>query len=424
MSQEKSSIATIELSGTAETELAVETHHGYNQKAEIILQPQWRASFRDGSSLTAILRLRADAQDTLEPGEPDDNARSPLSRRYFVGDHAETELRELFVDLQWDNLYWRLGKQQIVWGQADGLKVLDVVNPQSFREFILDEFDDSRIPLWSVNLEIPIGDSSQLQWVWIPDTTYHDLPERDATFAFRSSRLIPQAPEGVAVTLKDANRPGNPWSDADGGLRFSSFYRGWDISLNYLYHYRDEAVLYRRVTPSGVFIEPEYERSHLLGGTLSNAFGNVTLRSEFGYSSDIYLVSQDAADTDGIEQAAEFSYVFGLDYSGIDNTLLSAQFFQSLLQDEVQGVSRAPNEESLTFLAERSFLNETWKAKVQLIHSVDEKDGLVRPHLRYDYSSDIRLWVGADIFYGEADGLYGQFDKRDRIYVGAQWGFD
>jgi len=49
----------------------------------------------------------------------------------------------------------RLGKQQIVWGETDGLKLLDVMNPQNFREFILDEFEDSRLPLWSVKYTVP-----------------------------------------------------------------------------------------------------------------------------------------------------------------------------------------------------------------------------------------------------------------------------
>jgi len=61
-----------------------------------------------------------------------------------------------------------LGRQQNVWGKADGLKVLDLVNPQDFRELILDDFDDSRIPLWAVNAEIPVAEVV-VPLVWIPE---------------------------------------------------------------------------------------------------------------------------------------------------------------------------------------------------------------------------------------------------------------
>ena len=73
------------------------------------------------------------------------------------GDRVDVELRELFVQGKIGPAWLRAGKQQVVWGQADGLKVLDVVDPQDFREFILPTFEDSRIPLWTLNTEIPIG---------------------------------------------------------------------------------------------------------------------------------------------------------------------------------------------------------------------------------------------------------------------------
>jgi len=52
----------------------------------------------------------------------------------------EAELREFYLETDWGKSYFTFGKQQVVWGKADGLKVLDVVNPQSFREFILEDF--------------------------------------------------------------------------------------------------------------------------------------------------------------------------------------------------------------------------------------------------------------------------------------------
>jgi hypothetical protein len=50
-----------------------------------------------------------------------------------IGQEQEAGLRELYLEAEWGRSYLTLGKQQVVWGKADGLKVLDVVNPQSFR---------------------------------------------------------------------------------------------------------------------------------------------------------------------------------------------------------------------------------------------------------------------------------------------------
>jgi hypothetical protein len=35
----------------------------------------------------------------------------------------------------------------------------------------------------------------------------------------------------------------------------------------------------------------------------------------------------------------------------------------------------------------------------------------------------MNIRLGADVFYGDPDGLYGQFDEQDRITVGFEWGF-
>jgi len=62
--------------------------------------------------------------------------------------------RELYVDYaigdSWD---LRLGKQQVVWGTADGMKLLDAINPTDYSEMAQNQMEDSRIPMWMVNLE-------------------------------------------------------------------------------------------------------------------------------------------------------------------------------------------------------------------------------------------------------------------------------
>ena len=62
----------------------------------------------------------------------------------------------------WD---FRLGKQQVVWGTADGIKLLDIINPTDFRELNQNAMEDSRIPVWMINAETNIGESSNVQLI-------------------------------------------------------------------------------------------------------------------------------------------------------------------------------------------------------------------------------------------------------------------
>lgn len=77
-------------------------------------------------------------------------------------------LRELYVDTYTGDLQWRLGKQQVVWGKADGVKFLDIINPTDFRHWGQDSMEDSRIPLWMITAEYPVGDEGALQFVYVP----------------------------------------------------------------------------------------------------------------------------------------------------------------------------------------------------------------------------------------------------------------
>ena len=121
-----------------------------------MIQPEIEIELAERLKLFTIGRIRADALDEMESGRPTQSEVSNLSRRALVGDRVDLELREFYLQAAIGEALLTIGKQQIVWGQADGLKVLDVVNPQDFRQFILDEFSDSRIPLWSVDVEIPV----------------------------------------------------------------------------------------------------------------------------------------------------------------------------------------------------------------------------------------------------------------------------
>jgi len=76
-------------------------------------------------------------------------------------------LRELYVDTMLGDggVELRLGKQQVVWGTADGAKLLDIINPTDYREMAQNTMEDSRVPVWMAKLEMPAGDSGTVQFI-------------------------------------------------------------------------------------------------------------------------------------------------------------------------------------------------------------------------------------------------------------------
>jgi hypothetical protein len=407
-------------------EWAIGTRDGESQKLELRVEPTLKLDLPGNFQLGAIGRLRGDALDRLEPGAPHERDVAPYTRPLDLGDRVAIELRELYVQGKIGPAWLRVGKQQVVWGQADGLKVLDVVNPQDFREFILPSFEDSRIPLWTLNGEIPIG-PAQLQLLWIPDPSAHHLPPQDGTFAFTAPRLVGRRPPpGVAVDLRDPDLPSHALHDSDGGARLTTFWHGFDLSANVLWHWEDIPIPFRRIDLGGaiptVVVEPGYRRTAVLGGSASNAFGNLTVRAEAAYTTRRFLPIDDPSDRDGVAQTGEFGAVLGFDWYGIPETLLSAQVFQTILTDHPDGLLRDRVDTNLTLLARRQFRNETLALETIWIHNVNQGDGMLRPKASYELRDDLQVWLGVDLFYGTREGVFGEFGRDDRVVLGFEWG--
>lgn len=397
---------------------AVSPNSGDSQMLNLSLKPEFELKFENGWQLKSLLRLRSEAIAGMQIANLERGSYSEYSRSGLLNDSTELELREFSLQGQIGDSYLTLGKQQIVWGKADGLKVLDIVNPQSFREFILEDFQESRIPLWTINIERQWQDWG-FQLFWIPDQSYHALPRQDAVFAFSSPELVPVAPPGVKAELAAARHPNNVFLDSDTGFRASTFWQGWDVTFNYLYQYDNLPALKQELSLRNgrplVTVTPDYHRTHVFGTTFSNAFEDWVVRGEFAYFSKHIFIGHDPRLNDGIVQSPELQYVLGLDWNAPVDVLVSAQMIQSWLIEDARLSRRDKLDTTFTGLIRRDFLYETLIAEVLVIANVNHFDGIVRPKLKYQWQDNVTTWIGADIFYGDGRGRFGQFGGNDRV---------
>ena len=74
-------------------------------------------------------------------------------------------LREAYVDTELKDVSMRIGKQQVVWGTADGMKLLDAINPTDYTEMAQNQMEDSRIPVWMMNAETDLANGGNFQLV-------------------------------------------------------------------------------------------------------------------------------------------------------------------------------------------------------------------------------------------------------------------
>ncbi|MBL7131954.1 MAG: DUF1302 family protein, partial [Candidatus Omnitrophica bacterium] len=67
-----------------------------------------------------------------------------IAKHYMAHVQRADWLRDCYLDYTSDILDMRLGRQQVVWGQADGISVLDRVNPVDLTEYWLQDLVDLR----------------------------------------------------------------------------------------------------------------------------------------------------------------------------------------------------------------------------------------------------------------------------------------
>ena len=406
---------------TLEAEIALDRNQN-GQKFEVLFEPEWRTSLTDKTEMTFLGQIRLDAIGDLGP-----NASKPANYDGVNGpivhsNHAAMTIREWYIDTQVADSFWRVGKQQVVWGQADGVRVLDVINPQSYREAFLDDFEDARIPLWMINMEIAVGENGNLQVIWIPDLSYNEQAVRSSPFAITSPSLVRSSSFGNQVYTK----PRNNIQDSDYGIRYSTFIDGWDLTANYFYHYHDNPTPYRQFENEKLTFSNRHNRNHLVGGTASKAFGSFTLRTEVGLNSDTFhlkrLDESDRGDSSGVHRSSEIAALVGIDWQGFENTMVSMQWYRSTILDDDPQLYRPKTNTLLSLLYRRSLQNEVWELEALGLHSKSTNDGSVQLKVSYVLNSNLNVWLGADLFYGQRVGLFGQFREANRVTVGFKWG--
>jgi hypothetical protein len=321
------------------------------------------------------------------------------------------ELRDAYLDYSQGAFDVRLGKQQIVWGDAVGLFFADVVNAKDLREYILPEFDLIRIPQWAVDVEWS-GEPFHTELVWIPVREFHRLGVSHSEFEFP----LP-VPSGSPRIWMDPSKPPESVSNSEAGARASVLLGGWDVSGFYLYTWDKFPTLFRTIDSGTYRFQPKYRRAHRLGGSFSKAIRDVVLKGELLVTPKQHLVTYDATDTDGILRRTTVDYLIGADYTFFGQVDANVQLMQRLIADHADLMEEDDVRSHLSVWLKTEFLNKKIKPELLVITGLTEPDVLYRPKVTVTLTPHLEATIGADIFQGRPSGLFGRFDNSSRLYT-------
>jgi len=251
--------------------------------------------------------------------------------------HVTAEIWELYGDLDMGNLWIRLGKQQIVWGEMVSARILDIVNPldQSWHfTWEPEEFENIRIPQWMArvvyNIEqnaMPWIDELYVEGFWNPgDIVPTNNPEIGnayrVNYQFEYDPNDPDHWGGIWNTTKVHDRRG----EDEFGFRLGYKIGQFAGTLNYAHLFVDDEMskttrLYGTIPPPWAqFLgdaEKYYPRIDVYGASINYAFNdpiNTVMTIEATYIPNMPWYTVDCFYFPAGDPPASTLPVVGIDY--------------------------------------------------------------------------------------------------------------
>ena len=317
---------------------------------------------------------------------------------------AEDEYRsrlwvdESYVSWNWSDIDLSLGYQKVVWGEADDLRVVDVINPLDLKDFVLFDIDDYRISLPMLRAEKTIS-SWDIEALWILASEPNNIPPAGSEFDLG----LPDLPESEV-------------DDPEFGIRAQSFFWSTDVSLYAFRGYNDSPVLIASTIDD---IHYEYYKETMLGTSLSRPLGDWIIRSELAWFDDREFNTLDASQA----RSDVTQWLVGIDYLYRD-WLFSAQVTDRNIKDWNNNYTVERSEPLYTLSSDANFASGTIAIRFAVSHADYAGGGeLYQSKLTYQPNEYWAWRLHIDALSGEPLNFFGQFQDKDRVWLSMAYTF-
>ena len=332
--------------------------------------------------------------------------------------------RENYLDFDAGGWDFRVGAQNIVWGDVVGLFFADVVSARDMRDFLLPGFDVIRIPQWAARAEYSKGDS-HVELVWIPVQAFDNIGKPGSDFY--PAPLPSPTPASVAAVFQDPDKPSQSLDNSAYGVRANTLVGGWDIAGFYYRSFATSPTFYRELTgmPSQPFVfQPRYDRIWQAGATFNKDFGSMVLHGEAVYADGQKFATLDPTIADGVVARPTVDWIAGLDipFSDVDGRVNLQVYQRAYLDGGDEAVALKSGDFGVSMFVSAKFAG-TWEPQLLWIQSVGGGGSLVRPRLNWLPMKNTTVGVGVDLLTGAGDGYFGRYNNRDRVYGEVRYTF-
>ncbi len=321
----------------------------------------------------------------------------------------EIEVDELYLaGSLTENIDLKTGRQIVVWGKADNVRVTDVLNPLNNRTPGMVDIKYKRLPVTMSKLDYYFGNWN-LSALVIHEIRFDKNPVFNSEFF--PGKTIPPAelkPTDFALDTQQY------------GLALNGIFSGWDLSLYYANIYDGRTHL---VNSNGTLFL-QHNRVHMTGMTGNIALGNWLIKGEGAWWQGLKYSNSPEKKFDRIDLMA------GVEYTGFSETMLSLEVVNRHIPEFEDNLTQSPdyavrNQTQRAFMLTRDFLNDTVQLKIlcSLLGIHGEDGAFERLQVEYDYTDHVTL-TGGVILYQSGDQIgFRDIGNSDRLFLELKYSF-
>lgn len=316
----------------------------------------------------------------------------------------------------------KVGRQIVVWGKSDSIRITDVINPLDNRLPGMTDIEDLRLSTSMMKLDYYLGSwnfSAMAIFesrIFLEAAPFGEYFPADKVFQNAPNPFIPLA------------QPSSTFDDTQYAFAFNGVFSGWDLSF-YGADVLDSRWHIEGALPNATRVVSKIQ---MLGSAFNIVKGSWLFKTELAYINGLKYNSTQ-------EEKNRFDVLVGLDYMGVKDTVLSLEVANKhLLNYEKQMSGITPgiipdyieeDEMQTAIRATRSFSNDTINATALLSmfgHNW-QYGGFARVSLEYDVSDSVVASFGVIDYIAPAKPEDKPFldaiSNNDRVFADITYSF-
>jgi len=315
---------------------------------------------------------------------------------------SEVELFDAYIEGSIsDNFDMKLGRQVVVWGRSDTIRVTDILNPLDNRRPGMVDIEDLRLPVAMAKFDYFIGD-------W-----------RVTPIAILEQRFSKNPPYGSSFNpLPNTGINNESYSDVTYALSVGGEFSGWDVNFYVARIHNDAGQVVNAPIP-----RIEHDKVNMFGTALNFLTGSWLFKTELAYFDGFKYT------TTGDKSFTRTDALLGVEYKGIADTLISYDIvtrriggYDNGLMNEFNPLNKQSYQHA--FRVSSDFMNASLTANYLISLNGEKLDegGFQRAWVKYELGEGINTNIGVVDYIG-GSLVFDTIKDNDMVFADISYSF-